>query len=433
MKNMRANICLSLCLFFAALLLLVSVSACADMLTLPAGTAQIDAEAFMGDTRLDTVVLPDGLLRIGDRAFAYSGVRRINLPDSLEAIGTDALPTGVTVFARPGTYACQWAEEQEFIPELSDALLRYSEEGMAFFANNGGGWTNILLSFAQDESAQSYLLEAFNADENGVTPPIRYQCTADQAQTIQGIVTLPVQLSPDYRQQETLHVRVWSLRSDGTVSKYAREQSLRGVPHPDEPHTGWSVWNRITGEVTICFEGFEDLPLRTDAALLIYLNGALCDILTPDSLVFCEGQQMTLTQLSAAYIESSPDEIAFRLSRTAAEKPQAELQKRVLFDGREYLGPRIDWGMDVTGDVPAIPIDEAHFPDDIFRQYVLEEADQNENSLLEYGEITAATDISLGKYNDVHNFQRSNILPSCGCWTASPAARHLWILAITQS
>lgn len=57
---------------------------------LPAGLKAIEDEAFMGDTSLDEVVLPEGLISIGSKAFKDSSVKRMYLPASLTEIAEDA-------------------------------------------------------------------------------------------------------------------------------------------------------------------------------------------------------------------------------------------------------------------------------------------------------------------------------------------------------
>lgn len=73
----------------AALVLLFTlccVPAYADggVLRLPAAVEEIEDQAFYGDSSLDTVILPDGICRLGAGAFANSSVRQIFLPGSLE-------------------------------------------------------------------------------------------------------------------------------------------------------------------------------------------------------------------------------------------------------------------------------------------------------------------------------------------------------------
>ncbi len=80
-----------------ALLLLARVAA-AEGISLPAATTDIGEEAFFGNTAITEVELPDGITRVGDRAFAESGLKRIVLPDSLEEIGKNVFPAGTVAY-----------------------------------------------------------------------------------------------------------------------------------------------------------------------------------------------------------------------------------------------------------------------------------------------------------------------------------------------
>lgn len=82
---MRKALCAILLLILA-----LSAPAAADVLDLPGSLRQIGAEAFYGDASLSEAILPSGLLRIEERAFAYSALKRVNLPESIEFIADDA-------------------------------------------------------------------------------------------------------------------------------------------------------------------------------------------------------------------------------------------------------------------------------------------------------------------------------------------------------
>ena len=102
------------CSILALLLVMNAVffsTAAASILSLPTGLKEIGAEAFYGDTNIDHVDVPQGTERIGDYAFMNSSLRTITLPDSVKTIGTDAFPSGVTVYAKPGSDAWNWCIE----------------------------------------------------------------------------------------------------------------------------------------------------------------------------------------------------------------------------------------------------------------------------------------------------------------------------------
>lgn len=78
------------CILFVILAALLSAScALADTLRLPEAVTAVEAEAFLGDTSLEEVLLPEGLTAIGDRAFAQSSLTRVYLPESLTEFGKE--------------------------------------------------------------------------------------------------------------------------------------------------------------------------------------------------------------------------------------------------------------------------------------------------------------------------------------------------------
>ena len=73
-----------------ALSLLIASTALAGELKLPEGLTVIEEESFMGDTSLESVVLPEGLETIGPRAFAESSLIEINIPAGVTSLGVNA-------------------------------------------------------------------------------------------------------------------------------------------------------------------------------------------------------------------------------------------------------------------------------------------------------------------------------------------------------
>ena len=99
-----------------AALFLLLLNSCArasgGKLVLPSALTAIEAQAFYGDSSVETVVLPDGLESIGSLAFAYSGVKSINLPDTIVFIANNAF-MGCTLeqVDAKGEYALNWCRE----------------------------------------------------------------------------------------------------------------------------------------------------------------------------------------------------------------------------------------------------------------------------------------------------------------------------------
>ena len=115
-----------------AALTLISLAVCgarADLLTLPEDLTAIEDQAFYADASLDQVILPEGLLTIGEKAFAESGVTAVNLPDSLTFIAEDAFDgTNIAKLSvNEGTYAWGRAVNHGYAgweyEELSDGTI----------------------------------------------------------------------------------------------------------------------------------------------------------------------------------------------------------------------------------------------------------------------------------------------------------------------
>ncbi|MBR0463978.1 MAG: leucine-rich repeat domain-containing protein [Clostridia bacterium] len=102
--------------------------------SLPESLSTIEDEAFMGDSSLQEIVLPEGTVGIGARAFAYSGLKSIVLPRSLREIAEDAFEgcAGLRLQVYSDTPAYEYAKDHGFdyvlLDETTDATL--VEEGV---------------------------------------------------------------------------------------------------------------------------------------------------------------------------------------------------------------------------------------------------------------------------------------------------------------
>lgn len=126
---MRKNFYIAI---LSALILCLCVLCCAhaaisQVLVLPESTKAIETEAFYGDTSIREVVLPEGVETIGERAFANSGVTKVNLPETLTYIAPDAFAgcDGVTVIVVAGTPGEEFAKtagvEYEYVRQETPA------------------------------------------------------------------------------------------------------------------------------------------------------------------------------------------------------------------------------------------------------------------------------------------------------------------------
>jgi len=78
---------------------------------IPGSTGVIEAEAFLGDVRLNSVCLPDGVTSIGSKAFSgCSSLTIVRIPDSVTSIGANAFTScGLEyVIVTEGSYADNW-------------------------------------------------------------------------------------------------------------------------------------------------------------------------------------------------------------------------------------------------------------------------------------------------------------------------------------
>ncbi len=95
---------------------------------LPAELQIIEEEVFADTAAVKHVVVPDGALEIGPKAFAGSGLQTIRLPESLTLIAEDAFEglTDLTAFGVDGSYAQEYCEEHH-IPFSTYVQAPYPE------------------------------------------------------------------------------------------------------------------------------------------------------------------------------------------------------------------------------------------------------------------------------------------------------------------
>lgn len=118
-------------------LTLLCCAAVADTLTLPASLTEIEEEAFLGDTSITEVVLPERLEVIGNRAFMdCDNLQAIHIPASVWSIGQDALPPQALVICEPYStaenYAVEHSLQYEYEKHYAIGDIWVSEEGEAF-------------------------------------------------------------------------------------------------------------------------------------------------------------------------------------------------------------------------------------------------------------------------------------------------------------
>lgn len=112
-----------------ALTVLVLPGAMAQGIALPVSLQIIETEAFLGDNSIEKLTLPEGVLRIENRAFANSSISAVKLPKSLIYIADDAFEgcgdISVT-FAGINGYQRGWAMDHGYY-EMETANPEYME------------------------------------------------------------------------------------------------------------------------------------------------------------------------------------------------------------------------------------------------------------------------------------------------------------------
>lgn len=118
---------------------------------IPETVTVIENSAFRSCYNLEEVVIPDGVTRVGDGAFAFCGIKTIDLPESVNYLGLFAfegsdkltsvvIPEGVTVI-RAWTFADCWALESVVIPrsvvEIEDYYEGVNFPGITYYGYAG--------------------------------------------------------------------------------------------------------------------------------------------------------------------------------------------------------------------------------------------------------------------------------------------------------
>ena len=96
--------------------------------TVKDGTRVIASEAFRGSAMTGGVILPDGIVGVGDDAFAFSTIRFVHFPAGVERIGSGILRSGI--LRRSYAYIC--------CPKATDNTYEYAvENDIRFYADTG--------------------------------------------------------------------------------------------------------------------------------------------------------------------------------------------------------------------------------------------------------------------------------------------------------
>ena len=102
----------------------------------------IEDESFFGDSSIEEVIIPEGTERIGHKAFAYSGLKTITIPESIMSIEQDAFlgVDGMTIYCSADSYARRFADECGLswidISPYSSVIEKYRNAYLSGNANN---------------------------------------------------------------------------------------------------------------------------------------------------------------------------------------------------------------------------------------------------------------------------------------------------------
>ena len=113
--------------WFGMLLLMITLATAAwaeetsPVLTLPASLQQVEDYAFLNNTAIQEVVIPEGTTQIGQHAFeGCTGLKRVSIPAAVQQIGQGAFEgcTQLVIACEPFSYAYQYAVENGLKYEL---------------------------------------------------------------------------------------------------------------------------------------------------------------------------------------------------------------------------------------------------------------------------------------------------------------------------
>ncbi len=243
-------------LLIICFILVMSVSALgyagADTFVLPAGLKEIEEEAFMGNQAIERVVLPEGLLKIGGRAFAESSVKEINLPESLTYIADSVFENAdpLLVTATEDTYAYRWAVDHHYIDDHSfrvsvssntDSVLL--QESVCWTAQAVYGMAPYRYRFQLYREGERVDSRAYSADETysftfteAGTYSVLVHAKDDEGETVQvwsseitvsarGLAIDSVQSEPE--EVCTTQTGVWTVQGSGGTPPYQYAFRLR--------------------------------------------------------------------------------------------------------------------------------------------------------------------------------------------------------------
>lgn len=176
---------------------LCSAAQAEGTLTIPAGTKQIDAQAFYNDVSIRSIILPEGVLEISSEAFAKCGALQVTLPASLTYIAPNAFdqtPDALVFTVTAGSYAEQWciAQNKSFLAAAPVSDFTYTiENSEATITGYTGTAENLVIPSAVDGCPVTSIGKAaFSANETLVSVVVPYGVRTLAEDSFTGISTL---------------------------------------------------------------------------------------------------------------------------------------------------------------------------------------------------------------------------------------------------
>ena len=148
-------------LFAVFLICLSSFSVSAEAgFRLPADLTVIEDEAFLG-VPLNQLNLPEGLSSIGSKAFAYTGLKRVYIPSSVQHIEPDAFEgcDHLEPFVNAGSYAESWCEENNVAAwkYISLGVAAHTQAEIRAFINAHPAETSSTTTYRRSPTTNPYV------------------------------------------------------------------------------------------------------------------------------------------------------------------------------------------------------------------------------------------------------------------------------------
>ncbi|MBR3333628.1 MAG: leucine-rich repeat protein [Clostridia bacterium] len=272
--------------FLLAAGLLVLVLCCfsfgkagAERLVLPASTLRIEEEAFCGDTSLDEVVLNEGLIYIGPRAFANSSLKLLVFPSNPIDISLDAFDgcPDVQALVAPDSWAQLWCYVYG-LPYIALSPPSYSKDQL--IVKNGA---SLQVELDSPSTLNAYYTwssdneSVLTVDENGLIFG-EYPGTATLTVSLpdgSGAVQIPVLVQANYRAllfSESTYRAENLLRNRGDV--LIMKNLLNSVTGPDGGLYSVRTFNDLTApEVFQKITDLLEVPSREgDVSLFFFAS-----------------------------------------------------------------------------------------------------------------------------------------------------------------